>query len=111
MSVTTTSNAATLNNSMESYCKFCGAYIPVESDVCLACGKPRKQHIDDEGDYLFFRGEKIPVYIENIETQLIDVAIGGRMKDGTICPRVLKYLRKFSAAELKPKIAKFEINE
>ncbi len=96
---------------MENYCKTCGAYIPVESDVCLACGKPRRFHIDDNEDYLFFKGEKIPVYIECTETKLMDVAIGGRMENGTICPRVLKYLRKFSAVEVKPKIIKFEMEE
>lgn len=94
-----------------TYCDKCGAYIPSTSDVCLSCGKPKRLHLDDDSDYLFFRGEKIPVYIENTETKLMDVAIGGRMEDGTICPRTLKYLRKFCAIEIKPKIIKFEMEE
>lgn len=84
-----------------TYCDKCGAYIPSTSDVCLSCGKPKRFYSESEGDYLVFHGEKIPIYVGNVETQILESTDCRGLCDEM--PRyIIKYIRKFVVIEKHP---------
>ena len=95
----TDTKSETVNN---AFCPSCGAYIPTESDVCLSCGKPRRLNTEPEGDYLFFQGEKIPIYVAHIEAVPLAFQFTGRCEDGEMRRDEIKYYRKFEIIESKP---------
>ena len=56
------------------YCPKCKAYVPKESDKCVACGqKIERAESDGLNDtVLIYRGKKIPVYVEKTEWRIIE---------------------------------------
>ena len=90
-------------NATEYYCKKCGAYVPEEQDNCLSCGEPRIEKqikvFTPTGDYLFFNGEKIPVYIVDGSAMMVNIEPSGRTMDGTLARTVFKLVREFRAIE------------